>query len=405
LNLQGHCWNLFHFDVPWNPSRMEQRNGRIDRKLQPQAEVFCHYFFYKQRPEDRILAALVRKTETIKRELGSLAQVVDARLAETMTKQGIRRDRIGNLESEIDTADIDKNVRQVVQEELDSARDRQEALLMQNKRLQDLLNASQKSIGFHKDQFQAALSCSLELVGAEPLKLETTKGGSSRHCFPALDQRHGADPTWADTMDTLRTPRSRDQKFWEWRRSSPIRPVVFDDPGVLGDEVVHLHLEHRIVQRLLGRFIAQGFVHHDLSRACMAQTTDAIPRVVLLGRLCLYGPGAARLHEELVPVTARWIDPRIRKTPLSPYARESETKTMALLEEALAEKSHRNISAEVLKQLQATAPRDVLELLSHLQTRGQEYGTPASTAARRSCPPGPRRMAAASLLWRPALST
>ena len=31
LNLQTHCWNLFHFDVPWNPSRMEQRNGRIDR--------------------------------------------------------------------------------------------------------------------------------------------------------------------------------------------------------------------------------------------------------------------------------------------------------------------------------------------------------------------------------------
>ncbi|HEY7492328.1 MAG TPA: helicase-related protein, partial [Candidatus Tectomicrobia bacterium] len=41
LNLQAHCWNLFHFDVPWNPSRLEQRNGRIDRKLQPQPEVYC----------------------------------------------------------------------------------------------------------------------------------------------------------------------------------------------------------------------------------------------------------------------------------------------------------------------------------------------------------------------------
>jgi SNF2 family DNA or RNA helicase len=72
LNLQAHCWNLFHFDVPWNPSRLEQRNGRIDRKLQPQPEVFCHYFVYQQRPEDRILQVLVRKTETIKKELGSL---------------------------------------------------------------------------------------------------------------------------------------------------------------------------------------------------------------------------------------------------------------------------------------------------------------------------------------------
>jgi SNF2 family DNA or RNA helicase len=34
INLQSFCADLFHFDVPWNPSRMEQRNGRIDRKLQ-----------------------------------------------------------------------------------------------------------------------------------------------------------------------------------------------------------------------------------------------------------------------------------------------------------------------------------------------------------------------------------
>ena len=75
LNLQAHCWNLFHFDVPWNPARMEQRNGRIDRKLQPSEVVRCHYFFYVQRPEDQVIAALVRKTKTIRKELGSLSQV------------------------------------------------------------------------------------------------------------------------------------------------------------------------------------------------------------------------------------------------------------------------------------------------------------------------------------------
>jgi superfamily II DNA/RNA helicase len=39
INLQNHCADLFHFDIPWNPSRMEQRNGRIDRKLQREAVV------------------------------------------------------------------------------------------------------------------------------------------------------------------------------------------------------------------------------------------------------------------------------------------------------------------------------------------------------------------------------
>jgi hypothetical protein len=35
INLQTYCADLVHIDLPWNPSRLEQRNGRIDRKLQP----------------------------------------------------------------------------------------------------------------------------------------------------------------------------------------------------------------------------------------------------------------------------------------------------------------------------------------------------------------------------------
>ena len=68
VNLQNYCADLFHFDVPWNPSRMEQRNGRIDRKLQREPVVRCHYFVYVQRPEDEVLKTLVTKTETIAKE-------------------------------------------------------------------------------------------------------------------------------------------------------------------------------------------------------------------------------------------------------------------------------------------------------------------------------------------------
>jgi hypothetical protein len=152
---------------------------------------------------------------------------------------------------------------------------------------------------------------------------------------------------------------------------SAIRPVVFEDPGTMTEEVVHLHLEHRVVQRLLGRFTAQGFVHHDLSRACLAQTADPIPRVILIGRLCLYGTGAARLHEELVPVTARWIDPHRRKGPLAPYGREAEGNTLQLLEQSLA-RPGQPTNDVVLRQLQATGPRDMAELLPHLEKRGRE---------------------------------
>jgi hypothetical protein len=149
--------------------------------------------------------------------------------------------------------------------------------------------------------------------------------------------------------------------------------VVFEDPGTMTDEVVHLHLEHGVVRRLLGRFLAQGFVHNDLSRACLAQTADPVPRVVLLGRLCLYGAGAARLHEELIAVPARWTDPARRKGPLAPYGREAELNTLHLLEQSLL-KPGQPANDVVLRQLLAAAPRDVTELLPHLERRGREVG-------------------------------
>ena len=123
INLQTHCSHLFHFDVPWNPARLEQRNGRIDRKLQPSPEVACYYFVYRQRSEDRVLKALVRKTETIKKELGSLAQVIEGRLTDTLAR-GIRHADVGKLEQEIDRADLDPDFKDTVGEELEAARDR-----------------------------------------------------------------------------------------------------------------------------------------------------------------------------------------------------------------------------------------------------------------------------------------
>ncbi|MCA9069345.1 MAG: DISARM system SNF2-like helicase DrmD, partial [Planctomycetaceae bacterium] len=162
LNLQAHCSNLFHFDVPWNPSRMEQRNGRIDRKLQPEPEVHCHYFVYKQRPEDRILQVLVRKTETIKEELGSLSQVIDSKLAKTLS-QGIRHRYVDSMESEIESANIDENQRATIEQELEAARERRQALKEQIERLRTQLESSRKSIGLSETHFRSAISCSLEL--------------------------------------------------------------------------------------------------------------------------------------------------------------------------------------------------------------------------------------------------
>ena len=43
LNLQRTARYLLHYDLPWNPSRLEQRNGRLDRYGQGR-DVTVHYF-------------------------------------------------------------------------------------------------------------------------------------------------------------------------------------------------------------------------------------------------------------------------------------------------------------------------------------------------------------------------
>jgi SNF2 family DNA or RNA helicase len=373
LNFQAHCWHLFHFDVPWNPSRMEQRNGRIDRKLQPRDEVFCHYFVYLQRPEDRVLQVLIRKTETIRKELGSLAQVVERRLEQTMNR-GIRHADVDAMRREIEEADMAADSKATVRDELEDARQRQHDLRQQIDGLRTRLERSRAWIGLDDGHFRQALGSALGVVGADGLRpLPSANGGPDRFAFPALDE--WADPTWIETMDSLRELRPRGEPVWQWRRESPIRPIVFEDPGIVSDDVVHLHLEHRVVRRLLGRFTAQGFVHHDLSRACLAQAQDSIPRVVLLGRLCLYGARGVRLHEELVPVSARWIDPEDRKAGLMPYGRTAERDTLRLLEEALLDRGR--VPDAVSRRLLASAAGDVADLLPHLQKRGREVAEEA----------------------------
>src|SRR5207302_1066599 len=106
--------------------------------------------------------------------------------------------------------------------------------------LRELVDKSRTSIGLDDAQFRQAISCSLELLGAQPLTPGQEAAGDSEiptFQFPAVDQRDAADPTWADTLDTLRAPRERGQKLWEWRRESPIRPIVFEDTGKLDDKV------------------------------------------------------------------------------------------------------------------------------------------------------------------------
>lgn len=381
VNLQNNCADLFHFDVPWNPGRIEQRNGRIDRKLQQADEVNCMYFVLLQRAEDRVLDVLVEKTHKIHEQLGSLAPVI-GRSIDLAFARGIEHERVDDLATAIEKVDTEGQgtagrVRTMnIEMGHDESDQRRVRLDRELRDLRELLERSREWIGLDDRHFRDALSASLETVGAGGLAPVNTADAAvdpdrARWLLPHLHERKGADPTWAATLDTLRAPRKKGQTPAEWRRDAPIRPVVFKDPGNLDGEVVHLHLEHRVVQRLLGRFLSQGFREDDLRRACVLRTDEAQPRVVLLGRLSLFGEGGTRLHDEVLAAATEWLPIEQRSGRLRPLGEGDKADVLKLVEEALAQPRLREAEQPLQERLRAHAGRDVAELTPHLERRAK----------------------------------
>lgn len=62
LNLHQRCHHLLHLELPFNPNRLEQRNGRIDRFGQDKTPI-VRYLFLCGTFEQRILLRLIAKYE------------------------------------------------------------------------------------------------------------------------------------------------------------------------------------------------------------------------------------------------------------------------------------------------------------------------------------------------------
>ena len=354
VNLQGHCADLVHFDVPWNPARIEQRNGRIDRTLQPSPEVRCHYFVYQDRAEDVVLETLMKKVEIIQRELGSISSVLLERMHEVM-EGGIDRKTAARLQDAEDAGFLKKTA----SDELESQRDTLKHVKEDIEEAGQLLNRSRKVMDFDATLLRDALDVGLELAGAP--KLAVAKNAETEAWqFPEMPD------SWQDTLDSLRPARGRNEPFWEFRKKAPL-PIVFRPPPKVNSELAHLHLQHPVVQRVLGRFLSQGYSAHDLSRVTVVRTRhDSLVRVIAFGRLSLFGAGATRLHDQLVSVAARWTEGK--EDALQPFAEDADRKAVEMLEQVLAESpSLEGVSASVQSKLVASAPKIFGRLWRHIR--------------------------------------
>ena len=70
------CWAIINYDLPWNPMRLEQRIGRIDRLGQLSPKVLIWNLFYDNTIESRIYRRLYEKLDLCRRALGDLEPIL-----------------------------------------------------------------------------------------------------------------------------------------------------------------------------------------------------------------------------------------------------------------------------------------------------------------------------------------
>jgi len=95
LNLQGRCRLVINFELPWNPARLEQRIGRIDR-IGQRRPVHAITLTARDTAEQVVVATLVRRLARIVRTLGARdrlgALLGEARIAQLVIGQNSPED-------------------------------------------------------------------------------------------------------------------------------------------------------------------------------------------------------------------------------------------------------------------------------------------------------------------------
>lgn len=299
LDLQNYCCNLIHYEIPWNPNRMEQRNGRIDRHGQKANQVNIYHFVGKSYQKQKIenirpgdlegdLEFLMRaalKMNTIREDLGKVGPVIAQQVEEAMLGNRIK----------LDTSQAEKEsepIRQMLKFERQVKKQIQE--------LQEQLQETRHNLRLTPDNIEAVVKIGLEIAKQPaliPAAIESSimeKLPTSLHkkCYdlPALKG------SWSKCSEGLAHP-----------HTGKIRPITFDPELARDrDEIVLVHLNHRLVQMCLRLLRAEVWSQegnknlHRVTIQLVPSTFLEIPAVIAYGRLVILGGDRQRLHEEVI---------------------------------------------------------------------------------------------------------
>ncbi len=291
IDLQNYCHRLVHFEIPWNPNRMEQRNGRIDRHGQKYEPLIYHFVMkgYKKHAKEQaavgdleadleFLARAVEKVDTIREDLGKVGLVIASQVEEAMLGKRKR----------LDTSLIE-NEAKALHKLLKFERD----LKKQVEQHYEQLRETQHNLNLSAENIRSAVQVALEIADQPPLQPVPANHPLAGKAF-YLPQ--GFRGSWMYTNDGILHP-----------HTGEIRPVVFDHELAKGrDDLVLAHLNHRLVSmalRLLRAEVWSPEGRKGLHRVTARTVPNAAltnPAVIAHARLVLVGGGGIRLHEEII---------------------------------------------------------------------------------------------------------
>lgn len=278
IDLQTHCHRLVNFDIPFNPSRLEQRIGRIDRYGQKQEPLVFHFAPASDSSvyaaDASFMARVARKVANVEQDLGSVNQVIGDEIQRHFGKRAPARSKAKG----IDTNDV-----------INTALAGGMELNARLTQLEQGYEASRTEMHLDPANLRRVVDTALRINHQQPL--------TPNHKFEELTDAEVFDvPSlsagWSAALKGLPT-RLKPESF---------RPITFDPQAADGrNELVYVHLGHPIVQkaqRLLRRSLWS--VDSPLSRVT-AVVVDNLPEsfVAAVTRMVLVGRGGIRLHEEV----------------------------------------------------------------------------------------------------------
>ena len=291
IDLQRHCHRLIHYEIPWNPNRLEQRNGRIDRHGQRAPEVKVYHFVASGFREEtefgegsgaslsadlEFLYRAAKKVQQIREDLGKVGPVIAEQVEEAML--GKRR-RLDTARAERENEPVkrllrfEQNIREL------------------SRRHADQLDETRRDLHLTPANIAAVVHIALDLA-RQPRLIPTALDGIPR----AFAVPRFADPSWQPCLTGLIHPHTGLQ-----------RPITFDPEAAAGrDDVVLAHLNHRLVQRCLRLLRAEVWAPTDRQKIHRV-TVRTVPRAALRApavlahaRLTVVSSDSHRLHEELI---------------------------------------------------------------------------------------------------------